>query len=301
MNGNLIPFAQAGLPLWDLGVVAGASVSEMARTFRHKPFRLPQHLNRLLGSLQDLCFPLPYSDQQLLHAAESVLAHNLPLISAERELGIVIFSTAGANATYLGAAAAEVSQPITIVHTFELPFEIWQPQIRNGVRLRIPRIRQVPTDCFDIGHKVRNRLHWWLADQEAARLEPGSKALLVDHAGFLTETSTAALHLVSNGRIITPDHGVLRSLSSQLVEEFANEAGLVLERRPVLPGEIRFASEAFLSSSAAGLLPVSHFQGESIGPTFPGPVFSQMASMWSELVGIDILQQILAPPASTKT
>ena len=299
MNGKLVPYALAGLPLWDLGIVAGASVSDMTRTFAHKPFRVPQHLNRLLDSLRKLGFPTPFDHAQLRQATESVLAHNLGLISTDRDLGIVLFSTAGANSTYLGAASASASQPTTIVHTFELPFEIWRPQLRDGVRLRIPSVRQVPGECFDVTHKVRNRLHWWLADQEAARLEPGSKALLLDQAGFLTETSTAALHLVCNDRILTPDSGVLNSLSRQVVEELATAAGIVTERRPVLPGEIRFASEAFLSSSAAGLLPVSHIQGEPIGQIVPGPVFSQLTRAWSDLVGMDIVKQILRTTPDT--
>ncbi len=293
INGNLIPFAQGGIPLWDLGVVAGASISEMARTFAHKPFRLPQHMNRLFDSLRKIGFPTPFTRERLLQAAEEVLTQNLAMIRPERELGIVLFSTAGANPTYLGAAAAWASQPTTVVHTFELPFEIWRPQLSDGVRLRITSVRQIPNDCFDVTLKVRNRLHWWLADQEAEKLEPGSKALLLDHAGFLTETSTAALHLVCSGRILTPSCGVLNSLSSQLVEELAASIGIATERRPMLPDEFQFASEAFLSSSAAGLIPVSHVQGEPIGQTLPGPVFGQLAKTWSELVGVDILQQIL--------
>ena len=293
MNGELIPYSHAAVPVWDLGVVAGASVSELTRTFAHKPFRLSQHLDRLLDAIHKIGFPEQYDKQQLLHGIDGVLAHNLPLISADRELGLVIFSTAGPNATYLGAEVARRTQATTAVHTFELPFETWKPQLRDGMRLWISSVRQIPGECFDVTLKVRNRLHWWLADQEAAKQEPGSKALLTDHAGFITETSTSAFHLVCNGRIITPDSCVLNSLSSQLVEEFARTLGLPFERRPVPLGEFRYASEAFLTSSAATLLPVSHINGEQIGTAIPGPVFSQMAASWSELVGIDILQQVL--------
>lgn len=298
MNGNLISYSQAAVPVWDMGVVAGASVTEMARTFGHKPFRTSQHLDRLLDSLSGLGFSQQYDKQQLQHAIDGVLARNLPEIRAHSDLGIVIFSTAGPNATYLGAEVAKGISATTVVHTFELPFATWRPQLRDGVRLQISNVRQIPVECFDVSHKVRNRLHWWLADQAAARQELGSKALLLDHAGFITETSTAALHLVCNGRIITPDSGVLNSLSSQLIEELASRLGIAFERRPVPLGEIRYASEAFLSSSAATLLPVSHVGGERIGTetagtTFPGPVFSQMTTAWSQLVEINIAQQIL--------
>ncbi|MBC7965171.1 MAG: aminotransferase class IV [Fuerstia sp.] len=293
MNGELIPYAQAAVPVWDLGVVAGASVSEMARTFAHKPFRLAQHLDRLQNAIRSLGFPEPYDRQQILHGIQGVLAHNLSLIPDHRDLGIVIFSTAGPNPTYLGSELAKRTQATTAVHTFDLPLETWRPQLRDGVRLRTTSVRQIPDDCFDVSLKVRNRLHWWLADQEATQLEPGSKALLLDHAGFITETSTSAVHLVCHGRIITSDSSVLNSLSSQLVEEFAGTLGIPFERRPIPFGEFRYASEAFLSSSAATLLPVSHVNGEQVGKTIPGPVFSQMAAAWSELVGIDIVQQVL--------
>ena len=298
LNGQLIPYSQASVPVWDMGVVAGASVTEMARTFSKKPFRISQHLDRLLDSLSKIGFPKQYEKQELLQAIDDVLAHNLPLIHDASDLGIVIFSTAGPNPTYLGPQGAKQTSATTAVHTFELPFETWRQQFRDGVRLQISNYRQIPGECFDVTLKVRNRLHWWLADHEAAMQEPGSKALLLDHAGFITETSTAALHLVCNDRIITPDFGVLHSLSSQLVEEFATKLGISFERRPVPLGEVRYASEAFLSSSAATLLPVSHIGGERIGgeksrSTFPGPVFSLMTTAWSQLVGMDIAQQLL--------
>ena len=293
MNGEFVPYAKAAVPVWDLGVVAGASVSELARTFAHKPFRLSQHLDRLLSSIRRIGFPEPYEKEQLLRGIHGVLTHNLSQIPASCDLGIVMFSTAGPNPTYLGSELARRTQPTTAVHTFELPFETWRPQLREGVHLRTPSVRQIPDDCFDVGLKVRNRLHWWLADQEANMQEPGSKALLLDHAGFITETSTSAVHFVCNGRIVTPDSCVLNSLSSQLVEEFAGKHGIPFERRPIPLGEFRYASEAFLSSSAATLLPVSQINGEPVGKTIRGPVFNQTASSWSELVGIDIVQQVL--------
>ena len=292
MNGELIPYSQAGVPVWDLGIVAGASVSEMARTFAHQPFRISRHLDRLLDAIRTIGFPFQYDQQRLADAIAAVLAHNTALISADRDLGIVIFTTAGPNPTYLGAELTKGTQPTTVVHTFELPFETWRPLLRAGVHLRVSSVRQIPDRCFDVSLKVRNRLHWWLADQEAARQEPGSRALLLDHAGFITETSTSAIHLVRNGGIVTPDSCVLNSLSSQLVEEFAVSLGISFERRPIPLGELEYASEVLLTSSAATLLPVSHINGAKIGTSIHGPVFNKLAACWSECVGIDILQQL---------
>ena len=44
--GNLVPASQAHLAIFDAGIVLGATVTEMTRTFRHEPYRLDDHLDR---------------------------------------------------------------------------------------------------------------------------------------------------------------------------------------------------------------------------------------------------------------
>jgi len=295
LNGEFLRMSQAALPVWDLGVVAGASVTEMARTFRHRPFRLERHVDRLVTSLQELGFPGKWSSAALLAAARSVLAHNLRDLAKGSDLGVVLFCTAGANATYLGGGTGE---SFAGIHTFELPFDMWKPGFHQGVRLRIPSIRQIPAECFPVTYKVRNRLHWWLADQEANRMESGSRALLLDQAGNVTETSTSALHAIIDGGIVTPSEGVLRSLSSQVVEELAGSLGIPFERRRLSVDELSRAEEVVLSSTPVCLLPVSHVGSSPSGPSleagFPGPqgpVFRQLLDAWSLLVDMRIDDQ----------
>jgi branched-chain amino acid aminotransferase len=290
INGILQPFSQTGLPVWDLGVVAGASVTEMARTYQHRPFRLEQHIGRLTSSLTALGFPQRWTADDLRKAAETVIQNNVRLISSKQDLGIVLFATAGSNPTYLAGVG---DQTTTVVHTFLLPFQLWRSGLQQGVRLRIPSIRQIPNDCFPVEHKVRNRLHWWLADQQAAKLEPGSKALLLDHAGFITETSTSCFYLVRNGKISTPDQGVLRSLSSEIVEELASVLQIPFCRRQISADELATADEAFLSSTPVGLLPVSHIDGRPYQFSQPNSVFTRLIEKWETLTGVNPARQIL--------
>jgi branched-subunit amino acid aminotransferase/4-amino-4-deoxychorismate lyase len=289
INGSLCPFSQAAVPVWDLGVVAGASVTEMARTFAHRPFRLERHVQRLMTSLAALGFPQPWSFESLLRAAIEIVDHNRKLIEAGEDLGIVLFSTAGSNPTYLNG---DSSQTTTVVHTFVLPFGGWKSSLINGVRLQIPSVRQIPEDCFSVTHKVRNRLHWWLADQEAARREPGSRALLLDHEDFVTETSTSCFYMVRDGHIVTSSRGILNSLSSQFVEELAGSLQIPFERRPIPVAELVLSSEAFLSSTPVCLLPVRSINGSPTGSEIPGFVWRRLTQAWSQRVGIDIAGQI---------
>ena len=290
INGLKQPFSQTGLPVWDLGVVAGAAVTEMARTYRHRPFRLDEHIGRLTNSLSALGFPQAWTSEQLAEAAQEIVRINTALISENEDLGIVLFSTAGSNPTYLAGVG---NQTTTVIHTFVLPFQMWRSGLLHGVRLRIPDARQIPDDCFPVEHKVRNRLHWWLADQQAAKLEPGSKALLLDHAGFITETSTSCFYVVRNGKISTPDRGVLRSLSSEIVEELASVLQIPFCRRQISPDELATADEAFLSSTPVGLLPVSHIDGRPFHFSQPNSVFTRLIEKWETLTGVNPARQIL--------
>ena len=52
LNGRRVPASQAALPIWDAGIAQGATVTEQTRTFRHRPWRLDNHLDRLFDSLR---------------------------------------------------------------------------------------------------------------------------------------------------------------------------------------------------------------------------------------------------------
>lgn len=293
-NGQLVPEAEARLPFWDLGVVAGAAVSEMIRTFQHAPFRLGPHLDRLEQSLKTVGFPTAFDRDQVTNAVHEVVTVNTRLIPASHDLGIVIFVTAGRNLTYLGARArAESGQGTVCVHTFPLPFELWVDKLEQGLRLQIPRILQPDSIMLPTHVKYRSRLHWYLADQEARSHDPQASALLLDRDGYLTETSAGNIFLVTDGQISTPrPQQALGGISQQVVKELAKQLRIPYNELDLRPADCDTASEAFLSSTPVCLLPISTLSGKSIGPAAGGPVFQRLISAWNELVGLDIIQQI---------
>jgi branched-chain amino acid aminotransferase len=294
VNGRLCPFENASVPVWDLGVVAGASVTEMARTFRHVPFRLDQHLERFTQSVRQLAMPLPWDSRTLLEAAQQVVAQNCRNLSPGADLGLVIFQTAGVNPTYLEGDSS--GRGTTAIHTFSLPFAMWKSSFENGVRLRIPSVRQIPDECLPVQFKIRNRLHWWLADQEAASAEAGSKALLLDLKGNVTETSTSCFFAVCKGEVLSAESGVLNSMSRRIVEELCQSLQIPFRRTTIERSFLNEAEECFLSSTPVCLLPVSSIDGIPIGNGHPGPVFHQLVKAWSDLCGVDLPGQFLKCP-----
>ena len=44
LNGEFVPASQAQISLYDNGLLMGVNMTDMARTFGHKPFRLQEHI-----------------------------------------------------------------------------------------------------------------------------------------------------------------------------------------------------------------------------------------------------------------
>ena len=59
LNDHFVPASQAHLNIYDLGIVLGATLTEMTRTFGHEPFRLEEHIRRILRSVSYTHLTLP--------------------------------------------------------------------------------------------------------------------------------------------------------------------------------------------------------------------------------------------------
>lgn len=297
MNGEFIDYQTMAVPVWDLGVVAGASITEMARTYQHRPFRLERHLDRLISSCNQLKFVLPYSHQELLSAALQLVERNSKALSLDSDFGIVVFVTAGANATYLG------NQPLpsaTVgVHTFELPFHLWKNSATHGTQLVTTSIRQHDQQNLPVHLKIRNRLHWWLADQQAHEMKAGSKALLLDAEDRITETSTSAFYAVIDGNIVTPKANVLQSMSRQMVSEAAAAAGIKFERQDLRIEDLQTATECFGSSTPVGILPIASVNDQKFPVASATSVIPLLLDYWQMQTGVNPRDQLLNPKSET--
>ncbi len=293
LNGQFVPISRASLSVFDLGIVAGSSVTEMTRTFRHVPFRLNEHLDRLEQSLKLVRIDPRVSRDELVSICERVVSENHKLIPADHDLGLIVFVTAGQNLTYLGLSElSRARTPSVCVHTFPLPFELWAERYETGLHLATTSIGSLPDDVIDTRIKHRSRLHWHLADVQAKKVDPSAMAVLLDQDGFVTETATGNLCVVEGGTIVTPSQHVLHGISREVVADLATSLGLSFATARVTPDDLARASEVFLTSTPNCMLPVTRFNNNPIGQGGPGPVFQRLISAWSKLVGLDIIGQM---------
>jgi branched-chain amino acid aminotransferase len=295
-NGRFLPQADAGLTLHDAGFVWGATVTDLCRTFNGRLFRLPDHLRRFRQGCDTARVPLTASDEELTAVAEHLVAHNARLLPPGGDLALVFFATPGPVGYYLGEPGGPGDGPPTLgAHTFPLPFARYARLFREGAVLAVPPTRHVPAACIDPRVKQRSRLHWWLAEQEARRIEPVASALLLDLDGRVTETAAANFLLVKDGAVLSPPRdAVLNGVSLRVTEELCGGLGVPFAERPLPLADCRAADEALLTGTAFCVAGVHRLDGTELA--WPGPVYRRLLAAWGRLVGLDVARQILPDP-----
>lgn len=291
LNGRIRPEREVAISLYDTGFVQGVTVSEQLRTFRGQLFRLPQHLERLGRSLQIVGITLPQAMSEIERIAGEIASRNHRLLPQGSDLGLAILVTPGPYAAFAPLDAPH--DPTVCIHTYPLAFRLWADKFEQGQSLVTTSIRHVPEDCWPSALKCRSRMNYYLADLEARQKEPGARALMQDHDGFVTEATTANIVIADSagGLVAPPIEKTLPGISVAMLREIAVGQGLDFTCRDLNVDDVANASEVFLTSTSPCMLPVVRLNGKPIGQGKPGPLYRQLLKAWSDLLGVDVAQQ----------
>lgn len=296
LNDRFLPASQARLNIYDLGIVLGATLTEMTRTFRHRPYRVEDHVGRLYRSLKYCGISVPFSPAEMVAKTLELAEFNSRLLGPDEDLGIVHFVTPGENLLYAGSAGgAGPLRPTICIHSFPLRFGLWRHLFTEGAHVVTPSTRHIPPQCLDPKMKNRSRLHWWLADRQSQAVDPRAVSLLLDLAGNVTECAGANFVIVSGNTIVSPPpRNILQGVSLQTVKELAPGIGMEFVERDFQPYDVVNADEAWLTTTPYCVAPCTRINQTPIAAGRPGPWFRRMVASWSEAVGLDIEAQILA-------
>jgi branched-subunit amino acid aminotransferase/4-amino-4-deoxychorismate lyase len=285
LNGAWLEARDLAVPIDDLGFLLGATVVERLRTFNARPFRIEEHLARLKHSLEVMGWDAESLTTEVGAAIAALVDLNAEHIAPGDDWSIAAFVTPGAT--------ADAERPTVCVHGGPIAFAAWAHKFDSGVEVCITDVRQVPGNCWPPELKCRSRMHYYLADQEAARRCPGARAILLDQRGYVGEASTAnVVAYYADRGLVTPRlEGVLPGISQQFLFEIADELGLQRGEADILPEELAAANEVMLTSTSICIQPVVKQDGQPIASGEPGPIYRRLLAAWSETVGVDIAAQ----------
>jgi branched-chain amino acid aminotransferase len=277
INGTYCPLGEASVPLLDPGFTRGDAVYDTVSVWGGHFFRLDDHIARFFRSCAKARLSPPAGPEDL----KSILAecvHRSGLDAAY----VQMISTRG---KFQSPTVRDPRLCTNTLMTFAMPY-IWiiQPARQlEGIDLAIATgNRRTPPEAVDQRMKNFN----WLDLQRGLfeGLDRGSDTtVLCTPDGRLSEGPGFNLFVVRDEVLRTPRGNVLEGITRATMLDLAGELGLKAEEADLTADDLRDADEAFLSSTAGGVMPVGTVDGLPLRHgTGPGPISLRLrAEYWA--------------------
>ena len=271
LNGRLLPADGPHLSAFDRGFQLGDGVFETLRARAGVVTELDEHLARLRHSADGLGIDLPSGTEADLATGVAALLEADGFDGPEGDASVRITVSRGAFHGRGLLPTDEAVVPTIAVQAWPVP----PPpagHLERGLHLIASSVRRDPESPL-AALKTTSRADYVFARLEARRAG-ADDALFLTIDGHLSEATNANLFLVGEGELRTPALGcaILPGTTRSWILGWAPSAGLRPVEAWLTTRDLAEAEEAFVSSSVAGVLPVTRFEGAPIGTGRPGPV-----------------------------
>ncbi len=286
ISGQIVEPEFAKVSVFDRGFLYGDSVYETLGTVNGRLFALEEHLDRLARSAHSVGMSLPSRENIVAAVRATVAAAGNP----ESRVRIVVTRGVGQSGN-LDPMSAQDPQLIVIVQPLNAP----APELyESGVAVEIVSITRNHPGALDPSVKSGNYLNNVLAVGQARARRPGvHEAILCSPDGFVAEGATSNVFAVAGGVLLTPalSVGILAGITRGKVLALARAEGLPCVETRFSPDDLRGADEAFVTSAARGILPVTQIDGAPVGAGLPGPVTRKLMQAYRRLLDQELSAQ----------
>jgi branched-chain amino acid aminotransferase len=273
IEGQYAPADEAKISVFDLGFSRSDVVYDVVSTWKGLFFRLDDHIARFLHSCDGVRIRCPYKKDEIKRIlAECV--HRAGLQAAYVE----VLTTRGRFAS-LGSRDLRRTTPTFIAYA--IPY-IWiapPEKHHEGVHVYLAPTPRIPDASVSARYK---NFHW--ADLTRGQLEAldagADLAVLRGVTGNLSEGPGFNVFFARRGKIFTPASNVLAGITRMTVMDLAREIGVEMEAGDYPADALRTADEAFLSSTAGGIIPVTKVDGKTLGGGKPGPISWRLRELY---------------------
>jgi branched-chain amino acid aminotransferase len=280
LDGELVPWGEARIHVLTHSLHYGSGVFEGIRAYPTPAgvavFRLREHIERLFTSARVFLIDVPYSPADLVAATKEVVRVNgLDQGCYIRPLVYLGYGEMGLNPLPCPVSVAIAAWPWGTY--------LGDEGLSNGIRLKVSSWQRhdpnaVPTAAKGTGMYVNSSL----AKVEA--LKAGyDEALLLAPDGRVSECTGENIFVVRGGRLVTPptsESGALPGITQQSVETIAADLGIEVVHEALVRTDLYTASEAFLTGTAAEVVPIREVDDRAVGEGRPGPITRQIQEQY---------------------
>jgi branched-chain amino acid aminotransferase len=275
VDGRVLPADGPHLSVFDRGFQLGDGIFETLRVRADRPTELAAHLERLRRSAHGLGIVLPEGLDGLIATGIADLLAAEELDGPDGDASVRITVSRGA---FHGRGLLPTNEEATATIAIQAWPVVPPPagHLSRGLHLVASSVRRDPMNPLAT-LKTTSRADYVFARLEARRAG-ADDALFLTTDGHLSEGTTANIFLVRSApdgavELATPslDCAILPGTTRSWLLDWAARSGLRPVEGHLTADDLRHADEAFLSSSVAGVLPVTRFEDHPIGSGEPGP------------------------------
>ena len=268
MDGDLVDWDDAKVHILTHSLHYGCGVFEGIRAYATASgpavFRLTDHIERLFNSAKIFLIDIPYTVSQLVEATKETVRVNGLQSCYIRPLVYLGYGEMGLNPL---PCPVNVSIAVWPWGTY-----LGDEGIKQGVRMKISSWQRHDPNAMPPAAKGTGMyLNSSMAKVEA--LKAGyDEAILLSPQGYVSECTGENIFVVKRGRIVTPptSAGALEGITQHSVMTIARDLGIECEVGHILRSDLYTADEAFLSGTAAEVVPIRSVDDRVIGD--PGPI-----------------------------
>jgi branched-chain amino acid aminotransferase len=273
INGNFCAPEDAKISIFDLGFTRSDVVYDVVSTWKGQFFRLDDHLARFFNSVEAVGIDCPYDRDEVKALLAKCVLHG--------GLEDAYVSMAVTRGKFRDPANRDPRDHIATFIAYAIPY-VWivaPEQQKKGIAITIPDVRRIPDSALDQRHK---NYHWGDLTNGArqAREVGADNAVLLTPEGFLAEGPGFNLFMVKDGRLLSPKRNVLHGITRKSVIELADEIGVPVQLDDFHRDNLLEADEAFLTSTAGGIMPVVKVDDRILSNGAPGAVTSRIRALY---------------------
>jgi len=259
MNGGFIRRESAVVDVEDRGYQFGDGVYEVVPIVEDKPFKLDEHLARLIRSAGEVGITMDTDN------VDEIKSNLLKLCKLNHlRNGIVYVQITRGVSPRAHAYPPSSVLPQVIAYTVESSRPLKQQE--EGVRCILTKdIRWLRCDI-----KSLNLLGNVMAKQQA--VEKQAYEALFHREEVVTEGSSSNVFMVKNNVVYThpANHFILNGITRQTILELCSTLNVNVLETAFTIEQLMTADEVFITSSTIEILPVVEVDGNMIGKGIPG-------------------------------
>ncbi len=272
IDNKFVPISEARISVLDWGFLRSDATYDVVHVWKSRFFRLDQHLDRFVASIDKLRMQLPFDRGELEHILHQCVAR-----CGLQDAYVEMVLTRGVSPTF----SRDPRDAVNNFFAFVIPFG-WiadEDQRARGLRVHIASVTRIPPSSID--PTVKN-YHWLDLVQGLHEAYDAGKenVFLGDGRGNIAEGPGFNIFAVRNGKVTTPATGVLKGITRQTALELCAELGIETQETDVSEAALKSADEVFVTSTAGGIIAIAEIDDVRIGDKVPGAVTQELTKLY---------------------